>query len=138
MTRIYGREYPLPFGLNDLYLLPPLDPWLARFCGLPADRVAEILRTEWDAITTPAVACFRDAVLPFQPASIFHDASEEWYEGWWLRMVRPETDGLLPVSWSTSNGSTPQGLDIYQRAVVDDPLTFPFLSQAALNSLGVA
>jgi hypothetical protein len=92
MTHIYEREYPLPFGLGDFYLLPPLDPWLARFCGLSADRVAEILRTEWDAITTPPVARFRDAVLPFQPASIFHDASEEWYEGWWLRMVRPETD----------------------------------------------
>jgi hypothetical protein len=46
--------------------------------------------------------------------------------------------GLLPVSWSTSNGSTSQGLNIYQRAKAEVPLTSTFLSHAALNSLGVA
>jgi hypothetical protein len=45
---------------------------------------------------------------------------------------------LLPVLWSTSNGSTPQGLYIYQRTRAEVPLTSPFLSHAALNSRGVA
>ena len=46
--------------------------------------------------------------------------------------------GLLPVFGSTSNGSTSQGLDIYQRATAEVSFTSPFLSHAALNSLGVA
>jgi hypothetical protein len=63
-------EYPLPFHVEDLHLVPPLDPWLARFAGLSGDQVAEILRKEWDAIRTPAVASFRDAILSFQPISL--------------------------------------------------------------------
>jgi hypothetical protein len=46
--------------------------------------------------------------------------------------------GLLPVSWSMPNGSTSRGLYIYQRTKAEVPLISPFLSQAALNSLGVA
>jgi hypothetical protein len=93
MSRTHQAEYPLPFHVEDLHLVPPLDPWLARFSGLSGDQVAEILRKEWDAIRTPAVASFRDAIHSFRPISLFDDGMEdEWYQGWWLRMERPATE----------------------------------------------
>jgi hypothetical protein len=89
MDRPIHREYPLPFHPSDLRLAKDLDPWLARFEGRSADEVAEVLRGEWRAITSPVVASFRDAILRFQPISLFHttaDDPEDWRQGWWLRM----------------------------------------------------
>jgi hypothetical protein len=91
MSRREHREYPLPFHLEALHSAEGLDPWLARFDDRTADEVAEILRGEWEALTTPVVASFRDAILRFQPISLFH-TDEEWYRAWWLRMHRSRTD----------------------------------------------
>jgi hypothetical protein len=87
-------EYPLPFRVEDLCDWPQLDPWLARFSRLTQKQVSEILREEWDAIRTSPVASFRDAILSFQPISLFYDGSkhDDWYRGWWLRMERPATE----------------------------------------------
>ena len=99
MSRLQPREYPLPFRLKDLHTVERLAPWLARFADRSAIEVAEILRREWGTITAPAVAAFRDAILPFRPTSLYfeppspyYEASEDWGAGWWLRMVRPWTD----------------------------------------------
>ena len=99
MSHEQPREYPLPFCLEDLHSGPDLDPWLGRFAGRSAIEVSEILRREWDAITARSVAAFRDAIFPFRPTSVYfqppsshYETSEDWCTGWWLRMVRPETD----------------------------------------------
>ncbi len=99
MSRVQRREYPLPFRLEDLHTVERLEPWLVRFADRPAIEVAEILRREWDAIAAPTVAAFRDAILPFRPTSLYfeppspyYEASQDWCAGWWLRMVRPETE----------------------------------------------
>jgi hypothetical protein len=94
MSRTHQAEYPLPFHVEDLDLVRPLDHSLARFSRLSGDQVAEILRKEWDAIRTPAVAAFCDAIRSFQPTSLFYDGMEndEWYQGWWLKMERPATE----------------------------------------------
>jgi hypothetical protein len=99
MSHGQPREYPLPFRCDGLYSVPDLDPWLARFAGRSAIEVSEILQREWDAITAHSVAAFRDAIVPFRPTSLYFEppspyfeASEDWCAGWWLRMVRPETN----------------------------------------------
>jgi hypothetical protein len=99
MSRVQRREYPLPFRLEDLQTVEHLDLWLARFADRSAHEAAEILRREWDAITAPAVAAFRDAIIPFRPTSLYfeppspyYETSQDWCAGWWLRTVRPETD----------------------------------------------
>ncbi len=76
-----------------------LDPRLARFADRSAIEVAEILRRESDPITVRSVASFRDSIVPFQPnshyfqpPSPYYDASQDWGAGWWLELVRPETE----------------------------------------------
>jgi hypothetical protein len=95
MSSINLKEHVFPFKLDDdLLSAKDLDEWFARFVGLRSDEVAKILRDEWGAIRSPAVASFRDAICAFKPISLIHSGDERddgWYKGWWLRMKGPRT-----------------------------------------------
>ncbi len=93
-------EYALPFRIDDLRLANELDPWFARFAGLQADELTSILRDEWSAIRSSAVASFRDAIISFRPISLVYSSGDpyepgacdgcahEVRRGWWLKMAR--------------------------------------------------
>jgi hypothetical protein len=123
MGRAHNQEYPLPFHLNDLHFAEHLDHWLARFAERSADEVAEIFMSEWDAIKIPVVVSFRDAILEFHPISLFH-TDEEWYDGWWLRMLRSEIE-TMPVS------------EVLLHAPPDRPTLIEYLTRDGLPELDV-